>query len=105
MALLGREQSDRERQPPRPTVDQLRSAIDHGAAGDKVRVSDPAAAPLGTDDEAAGAPPTADRITTAYQNEIGRLAPAGRRRDGNAVLIFVAILIIVVLAIVLWATL
>lgn len=33
----------------------LRSATDRGATGDKVPVSDPAAAPLGTDAEAGGA--------------------------------------------------
>ena len=31
------------------TTEQLRTAIDQGHAGDKVDVSDPAAAPLGTD--------------------------------------------------------
>src|SRR5271166_5905484 len=37
-----------------PTTDQLRRAIDSGATGDKVHFPDPAAAPLGTDDEAGG---------------------------------------------------
>lgn len=41
-----------------PTTDRLRSDIDHGQAGDKVDFPDPAAAPLGTDDEAAGTPPS-----------------------------------------------
>ncbi len=36
--------------------DQVRHRIDSGATGDKVAGSDPAAAPLGTDDEAGGAP-------------------------------------------------
>lgn len=36
--------------------EQVRDRIDSGATGDKVAGSDPAAAPLGTDDEAAGAP-------------------------------------------------
>lgn len=40
------------------TSDQIRDAIDRGKAGDKVNVSDPAAAPLGTDAEAAGFSPT-----------------------------------------------
>jgi len=35
---------------------QLQSDIDHGATRDKVAHPDPAAAPLGTDSEAAGAP-------------------------------------------------
>ncbi len=35
-------------------VDQLRHDIDTGRTSDKVNASDPAVAPLGTDDEAAG---------------------------------------------------
>jgi len=42
-----------------PTSDQLRHEIDRGATGEKVDFPDPAMAPLGTDDEAAGAPPSA----------------------------------------------
>ena len=37
-------------------VDRLRFEIDSGRTGDKVAGSDPAAAPLGTDEEAAGTP-------------------------------------------------
>lgn len=39
------------------TTDGLRADIDRGLTGDKTPGSDPAAAPLGTDAEAAGAPP------------------------------------------------
>ena len=46
-----------------PTTEQLRHRIDSGAARDKVDHPDLAAAPLGTDDEAAGAPPSAQRRT------------------------------------------
>lgn len=42
-----------------PTTDQLRDRIDKGLTGEKVSMRDPAAAPLGTDAEAAGVPPTA----------------------------------------------
>ena len=38
------------------TVERLRRDIDAGRTGDKSPGSDPAAAPLGTDDEAAGTP-------------------------------------------------
>lgn len=41
-----------------PTTDQIRSAIDSGATGEKVGYPDPAAAPLGTDAEAGGHSPT-----------------------------------------------
>ena len=57
----------------RGTSDRLRSEIDSGRTGDKVGYPDPAMAPLGTDDEAAGAPPTRDEIATARRQETGRV--------------------------------
>lgn len=44
---------------PHPSGDaqRLRHDIDSGRTGDKIPVEDPAAAPLGTDDEAAGTRP------------------------------------------------
>lgn len=57
-------------------TDRLRSAIDEGRTGDKVPFSDPAAAPLGTDDEAAGHPAGAERGATAA-------GPVGTPRAGS----------------------
>jgi hypothetical protein len=48
---------------------QLRHAIDSGRTGDKVAFPDPAAAPLGTDDEAAGTPPTPEQVEMAWEAE------------------------------------
>ena len=59
---------------------QLKGDIDSGRTGDKVGVFDPALAPLGTDDEAAGAPPSREAIATARRQERG--GPAGG--GGNA---------------------
>lgn len=75
------------RQGPRsgPTVAQLRDAIDRGRTGSKVPYEDPAAAPLGTDEEAAGTPPSPADIRLAMRNEVknrGRHDPSGR--DANA---------------------
>ena len=67
------------------TTAQLRDDIDRGRTGDKVNFSDPAAAPLGTDEEAAGTPPGPDAIRTAMRNEVrnrGRHDADGR--DANA---------------------
>ena len=50
-------------------ADQLRSDIDHGRTGDKVAFPDPAAAPLGTDDEAAGAAPPPSSPARAMDEE------------------------------------
>jgi hypothetical protein len=46
---------------PPPTVDQLRKEIDRGQTADKTPGVDPAAAPLGTDDEAGGRPPSPEQ--------------------------------------------
>lgn len=52
------------------TSDRLREDIDRGRTGDKVDFPDPAAAPLGTDDEAAGDPATSDQVHMARQAEL-----------------------------------
>ncbi|MDB5643167.1 MAG: Excinuclease ATPase subunit [Hyphomicrobiales bacterium] len=44
---------------------QLRGKIDAGVTGDKVAFPDPAASPLGTDDEAGGAPMRRDAVADA----------------------------------------
>jgi hypothetical protein len=41
-----------------PTTDRIRHEIDSGRTGEKVDFPDPAAAPLGSDAEAGGAPPS-----------------------------------------------
>lgn len=52
-----------------PTSDQLRHDIDEGLTGDRSAASDPAAAPLGTDEEAAGAGPSGEEIAEARRLE------------------------------------
>jgi hypothetical protein len=52
------------------TPDKLRDDIDRGRTGDKVRMPDPAAAPLGTDDEAGGAPATQEEVELARRSEV-----------------------------------
>jgi hypothetical protein len=66
-----------------PTVMQLKGDIDSGRTGDKNPVFDPGLSPLGTDDEAAGHPPTPFRIALArhYEN-VGRWV--GQRRNASA---------------------
>ena len=57
------------------TADRLRADIDGGESGDKVGHPDPSAAPLGTDAEAGGAPPTSEEVSQARSAEIeGRTA-------------------------------
>jgi hypothetical protein len=59
-------------------IDQLRHEIDRGMTGDKVDYPDPAAAPLGTDDEAAGAAPPSGAKSVSLES--GVAAHNGRRR-------------------------
>jgi len=65
----------RDRKP--PTVEQLRDDIDSGRTSDKVAHPDPAAAPLGADDEAGGNPPSPDQLAEARRKERGRTSRAG----------------------------
>lgn len=50
----------------------LRNEIDHGQAADKVDYPDPAASPLGTDDEAGGHPVTPTQARMAHAEEVAR---------------------------------
>ncbi len=73
-----------KKQKPAPTTEQLRRAIDSGLGGDKVDFPDPAAAPLGTDDEAGGFPPTPEEREAAYRKEAHTPAPTpGRQGDAD----------------------
>ncbi|WP_342633952.1 hypothetical protein [Microvirga calopogonii] len=57
----------------RPTATMLQADIDHGLTGDKNPMFDPSGVPLGTDDEAAGTPPTSLRVAVAcYYETVGR---------------------------------
>ena len=65
--------------------DQLRIAIDQGHGADKVDATDPAAAPLGTDDEAGGSPIDRSQVRLAAAYEIRtRPQQARQRRRGSA---------------------
>lgn len=55
---------------PHPTSDQIRAAIDSGRTGGKVNALDPAAAPLGTDAEAGGTPPTPEERMQTFVDEV-----------------------------------
>lgn len=65
------------------TADALRHALDRGKGGDKTDFIDPAAAPLGTDDEAAGHPPTREQVAMAAAAELGPHRPAHRPKPGG----------------------
>ena len=62
-----------------PTSAMLKADIDSGRTGEKVAVFDPGLASLGTDDEAAGQPPSPVQIVLArYQEIVGRWMKGGR---------------------------
>jgi hypothetical protein len=80
------------------TTDKLRFEIDSHRTGDKVAASDPAAAPLGTDEEAAGTPPDAEAVEWARAHELK--APGSSRQRGGAVGVYLALIFAVLCAIV-----
>jgi hypothetical protein len=67
--------------PKAPRPGNLKAALDRGAGRDKVVIEDPAAAPLGTDEEAAGTPipPAAVRLALNYEIR-GQAEP---KREGH----------------------
>lgn len=67
-----------------PTVTQLKADIDSGRTGDKVPTADPGLSPLGTDDEAAGRPPSAMRVALARYHETRQRWSQGGRRKSSA---------------------
>lgn len=67
-------------------AEDLRRRIDRGETGDKVPAFDPAAAPLGTDDEAGGAPPGGAAVGAALADEAGSgrpRAPSGQAAEAG----------------------
>jgi hypothetical protein len=77
-----------------PTPAKLRHDIDRGRGGDKVDGVDPAAAPLGTDEEAAGTPASSDAVARAYADEIGSASVTSQKRDSDhAVAIYVCLIL------------
>lgn len=90
----------------RVTSDQLRSRIDRGVGSDKVSHPDPAAAPLGADDEAAGTPNTQRQIRTAIAQEtrLGRgeaaaAQPTPRTGARVAIVVIVGLVALALLAV------
>lgn len=75
---------------------RLRRDIDAGRTGDKVAFPDPAAAPLGTDDEAAGTPVTPAQAELAREAELGRDLPPPRAAFPWPAALAVVLLVIVV---------
>jgi hypothetical protein len=64
------------------TTEQLRHDIDRGLTGDKIPALDPAAAPLGTDDEASGQGPTPSQVGDSRRIEALGRAPDTRMARG-----------------------
>ncbi|HLH89308.1 MAG TPA: hypothetical protein VKX28_12705 [Xanthobacteraceae bacterium] len=86
--------------PERSYPARLRDEIDSGRTGEKVAFPDPAAAPLGTDEEAAGTPMTAHAGAIAHSAETSRRrAPQMRARRGHGWILSAALLVIAGLAV------
>ena len=83
------------------TAEQLRSDIDSGRTGDNA--PDPAAAPLGTDEEAAGTPIPNEAIAASRQQEIVAPAQAAQSRRGlGASWVLIAFVVLAAAALLAW---
>ena len=76
-----------------PTADRMRHDISRGKAGDKVDHPDPAAAPLGTDDEASGKPWSIEELRTAAATAPSKLP---EKSAFGAVMIYAAIVLVII---------
>lgn len=79
------------------TADRLRSDIDSGRTGDKVRAPDPAAAPLGADEEAAGTPLSPEVVAATRRAENARQAHAPDRPGLGYTWVLVAAAVVIAL--------
>ena len=74
-----------------PTTSKLKHDINRGRGGDKVDAIDPAAVPLGTDEEAAGTPPSPEAVRLAYKHEIGSSPASSESRDDYGVAAYICV--------------
>jgi hypothetical protein len=72
------------------TAQQLKDDIDSGRTGDKVAFPDPAAAPLGTDEEAGGAPTHPREFQTARRQEAD--TTRGGIRSNGSIVVMISII-------------
>jgi hypothetical protein len=81
-------------------VDRLRADIDRGKTGDKAPAADPAAAPLGTDDEFADVSPASSLAarTQAREIETGAAHPPQRMRGLGHASILVGVTVLMAVA-------
>jgi hypothetical protein len=86
----------------RNTIAQLRDDIDAGRTGDKVDWPDPAAVPLGTDEEAAGTPPDASAVELALRLERSRPSKSIAHRGVGAGWLLIAFAVALGTGLVAW---
>ena len=84
------------------TLEQLRADIDSGRTGDKVSAPDPAMAPLGTDEEAAGTPPSPAAIALTRRLETSHPHQPQQQIGLGHAWILIAFVIALAIAIVAW---
>lgn len=90
-----------DKAPAGPYSDTLRTAIDEGRTGDKVAFPDPAAAPLGTDDEAAGHTPDPQSVQTALKAELVSYG-ANKPPVMGSLMVMIAFIIFAGLSFIVW---
>lgn len=85
------------------TVEQLRAVIDRGETGEKTPFPDPATAPLGTDDEAAGTRHDPQVTAQMIKTEVEKAPPPQLPRLDPMKVLIVGIFIAVCVLSIWWA--
>jgi probable non-F420 flavinoid oxidoreductase len=85
------------------TAERLRHDIDSGRTGDKIPHPDPAAAPLGTDDEAGGRSPRPHEVQAAAAAELSRSSVPAPKRQVRWAWLLIVFIVLLALAALVWA--
>jgi coenzyme F420-dependent glucose-6-phosphate dehydrogenase len=85
------------------TAERLRHEIDSGRTGDKIPHPDPAAAPLGADDEAGGHPPLPHQIEAAAAAELSRSSAPAPKREVRWAWLLIGFIVLLAAAALIWA--
>jgi hypothetical protein len=83
---------------------ELEATIDAGKTGDKIAYPDPAAVPLGTDEEAAGTPVPPAASALAFRQEVTSGETAGSPERSISTLLSATAILIVVAAILIFGS-
>jgi hypothetical protein len=86
----------------RETIERLRTDIGRGRIRHKLAASDPATAPLGTDEEAAGTPLTVQQIAETRRLEVSHARQLSQQRGLGPAWLLIGFIVIFSIVLIIW---